>query len=295
MNPLINSITLSALAFAASAHAETVDRSLEADARGAVEISNVAGTVNVTAWDKSEVHVKAELGENVERLEFERRGDVILVKVHNGRGHSGKSLLTLEIPRDSQLRVNGVSAALKIEGVRGAQRLNSVSGDIQTQLPGAELEARTVSGRIVAQGADKDAAHEANTQLATVSGSIRLLGASGAVEAESVSGDITVEGLNINRARFKTTSGDVEFKSSLAANARIEAETINGKLIVDLLGAPNAEFDIATFNGAIDNCFGPQPQSAAFGPGRNLRFNEGAGNARVRLRTLNGAVKLCRH
>ena len=48
----------------------------------------------------------------------------------------------------------------------------------------------------------------------------------------------------------------------------------------------NAEFDIETFNGDIDNCFGPKPsRSREYGPGNELRFTQGKGDAQVRMKT----------
>ena len=57
----------------------------------------------------------------------------------------------------------------------------------------------------------------------------------------------------------------------------------------------DAEFDIETFNGEIDNCFGPKSvRTHEFAPGNALRFKEGAGSARVRVKTLNGGVEICK-
>ena len=57
----------------------------------------------------------------------------------------------------------------------------------------------------------------------------------------------------------------------------------------------SARFDIETFNGSIDNCFGPEPvRTSRYTPGRELRFTEGDGNARVAIKTLNGGLRLCK-
>ena len=57
----------------------------------------------------------------------------------------------------------------------------------------------------------------------------------------------------------------------------------------------NAEFDIETFNGDIDNCFGPKSRrTREYAPGNELQFSEGAPGARVRIKTLNGGVEICK-
>ena len=64
---------------------------------------------------------------------------------------------------------------------------------------------------------------------------------------------------------------------------------------MDFDGPVNAEFDISTFNGDIRNCFGPKPErTSEYAPGRELRFREGQGSGRVRIKTLNGDVDVCR-
>jgi len=52
-----------------------------ADPAGQVEISNIAGSVVVTGWDRAEVEVTGELGKGAERLEFSRAGKLTRVKV----------------------------------------------------------------------------------------------------------------------------------------------------------------------------------------------------------------------
>ena len=52
-----------------------------ADAAGQVEISNISGVVDVTAWARNEVEVTGELGKGTERLEVSRTGNVVRVKV----------------------------------------------------------------------------------------------------------------------------------------------------------------------------------------------------------------------
>ena len=59
-------------------------------------------------------------------------------------------------------------------------------------------------------------------------------------------------------------------------------------------GALDAEFNIETFNGEIDNCFGPKAQrTREHGPGNTLRFKQGNGDGRIRIKTLNGTVEVC--
>ena len=104
-----------------------------ADPAGSVEVSNVAGTVRVTGWDRNEVEVTGELGEGTEKLEFAVADKVTRIKViMPGKSTTSRSTdLVIRVPAASRLSVNTVSADIEVQGLLGAQRLQSVSADIQ--------------------------------------------------------------------------------------------------------------------------------------------------------------------
>ena len=57
----------------------------------------------------------------------------------------------------------------------------------------------------------------------------------------------------------------------------------------------SASFDIETFNGSIDNCFGPKPErTSKYAPGKKLDFQEGNGDARISVSTMNGDITICK-
>lgn len=293
MSAALRAALAMAMLTAAALHAgaEAVSKTLPADARGEVEIVNVAGTVEVSGWDRAEVKVDAELGSSVERLDFRTDGQRTLIKVVLPRGGgSGASELRVKVPKDSGLIINTVSAEQIIKGVRGSQRLQAVSGDIDTEFGPGELELKTVSGGIIARGDGKGL-----VRATSVSGDLEITKGGPELDVNTISGDMTVSLDRLDRGRIKTTNGDLNLTTALGDDARIDAEAINGDLHFTLRGEVNAEFDIETFNGDIDNCFGPKPtRSREYGPGNELRFTQGRGQARVRIKTLNGGVMVCK-
>jgi DUF4097 and DUF4098 domain-containing protein YvlB len=279
-------------ATASNAGAEEISKSLPATARGEVEIVNVSGAVEVSGWDRAEVKVEGRLGANVERLDFRSEGERTYIKVVLPRGgsSSGSSDLVVKVPKDSGLIINTVSAEQIIKAVRGSQRLQAVSGDIETDFGPGELEVKTVSGNIIAHGEGKGL-----VRATSISGDMEISKGGPEVDLNTVSGDMTVALERLDRARIKTTNGDLNLTTALGEEPRIEAEAINGDLHFTFRGEINAEFDIETFNGDIDNCFGPKPsRTRQYGPGNELRFSEGKGDGRVRIKTLNGGVMLCK-
>ena len=66
---------------------------------------------------------------------------------------------------------------------------------------------------------------------------------------------------------------------------------IKGAKIIAMDAAHGSE----TFNGDIDNCFGPEARrTSKYAPGRELSFTAGDGNGEIRIKTLNGDVILCK-
>jgi DUF4097 and DUF4098 domain-containing protein YvlB len=284
-----------ALLLAQAARAEEIDKSAQADPRGEVVIGNVAGEVQVTGWDRSEVHVQADLSEGVERLDFKTSGarTTIEVVLPRGRSYQGSTDLVIQVPRNSSLVINTVSADQTIKNVRGTQRLQAVSGMIQTELWNEDIELKNVSGDVMVRGNNGKGALRATT----VSGGLRLEDIGPEMELNTVTGDMRVRVAELSKARIRTTNGDLEVRAAkLTDDVRIDAEGINGDLRFRLPRQLDTEFDISTFNGEIDNCFGPKPhRTSEYGPGNALRFKEGNGDGRIRIKALNGTVEICNH
>src|SRR5262245_60581902 len=87
-------------ALAVEVEAKDFDQTVQADPKGTVEISNVAGRVNVVGWDRSEVKVTGNLGEGVERVEVKGSGNRTFVKVvlPHMSTHDGDADLDIQVP-----------------------------------------------------------------------------------------------------------------------------------------------------------------------------------------------------
>src|SRR5688572_1684972 len=133
--------------FFASAFAdEQLNRRVDAAADGVVTIDNKAGSVEVRGWSRDEVEVTGDLGGGVEELVFERDEDHVLIRVET-EGHSGESSdLVIQVPENSTLEVSGISTDITVRDVRGPQRLRTISGDIDSQVFGSDIDVNTVSG-----------------------------------------------------------------------------------------------------------------------------------------------------
>ncbi len=282
---------LFASAAACASGDRTFERQVPAEARGAVDISNVSGTVVVTGWDRPQVSVRAELGEGVERVDVSSEHGRTTVKVvlpHHS-GHGGDADLHVQVPKDSELTVSAVSADVRTTGVTGVQRLNAVSGDITAELGGSDLELKTVSGDVKLKGHGQPA----RLHVSSVSGDVHLEHGAGDLEAATVSGTLVVSLDSVRSVRVRTTSGDVHFEGKLASGADFDATSVSGDLNVRASAEAGYAYEVSTFSGDISNCFDATPSGHGHMPGHTLQGTRGDGAGHMRLKTMSGDVQLC--
>jgi hypothetical protein len=285
---------LSVVAANASLAGTPIDEAIAPEGADLIDISNAVGSVTVTGSDRRDVRIVGELSDDAERLDVRRDGDRIIVHVimrDERRSDVEGTTLDIAAPREIALKVATVSASIVVEEVTGEQELATVSGSVQTALYEAEIRARTVSGRIQVEGSDSPA----RAEISSVSGRVDLDGVSGEVIAQSVSGSIDLESPLLVRGDTKSVSGNSGIRAALAADGRLRAISTSGRISLDMLGAGEGRYEISTFSGSIDNCFGPEPDRPQFGPPTStLRFQEGDVAARVDVNSMSGNVELCR-
>jgi hypothetical protein len=282
--PLFAAAALAAVTLPAILHADEPFReSQEADPQGTVEIMGITDSVDVTGWDQPRVEITAQ-GDVGDRIHFSAHGARTVIDVRPG---GGKPQLSIRVPSRSTLSVTLVNGNISVHGVAGDANLRSVSGNIGGEV-GGNLRANTATGTIhmAAPGAKM-------IEAKTIDGDIHLSGAPSEVEVVTVSGKVKLELGALSHGRFKSISGDVAAALALAPDADLDGESVSGNLRFDFPTAPAAQFDLQSFSGAIDNCFGPKPERAHYGPGSRLEFKSGDGGAHVRIETKSGDVHLC--
>ena len=287
-------LLIGALPIAVFAGGGPVNRTVPADAAGEVEISNVSGTIDVRGWDRSEVQVTGELGDDVERLDVESSGGHTIVKVILPRGHIGDGAATLEVrvPKGSTVEVGAVSADITSKGVLGTQRLKTVSGEVTADVSGDDSEVRSVSGDVTVRGSGKPI----SLRVSSVSGSLDLMNGAGKLDVVTVSGDARVTMGETSEVRGRTTSGNLNVTAKLTRDGRVDVEGVSGDITLNLSAPGGLSTEIESFSGDIGGCLasGKVERVSKYGPGvrLNLRAVE-SGGARVRAKTLSGEIEIC--
>src|SRR5678815_1929525 len=89
------------------------------------------------------------------------------------------------------------------------QRLQAVSGMIQTELWNEDLELKNVSGEVSVRGHSGKGA----MRVTTVSGGVRLDDVGPEMELNTVTGNMNVRVSELSKARIRTTNGNLELLS----------------------------------------------------------------------------------
>lgn len=326
-NSLSVVLVLCALTASVAVAQTSVDETKPVKPDGIVQISNVAGSVDVVAWERPEVHLSGTLERRVERVEFDVRDGrtSIRVVIPERGGRDIAAHLTVSLPAASRIEVNAVSASVRIEdpappdtqtalrqsvlakSVSGnvdvrtwasAVEIKSVSGDVSFDGAAETLDAETVSGKIECSGAhsvdarttsgDIECSGAALLKARTTSGNLLGEEIGHSAEASSISGSIELSIESMNRVSARTVSGEIEIEGALAPEGRVNASSQSGSIELGLPGDVSAEFDLSSISGRIKTGFG----ISAEGVNRSLNFTLGTGDGQVRLSTTSGSVTI---
>lgn len=222
---------------------------------GTVSIENIAGSITVIGWDRDEVEIDGNLGNDGDRLE-----------VHGDQGH-----LSIEVELDNRRRRHLEGSDLEIRVPRrGRLEIETVSARITVSEFDGQIEAESVSGSIEVRGQPR------RVELSTVSSRIECI-------TDGRLGD----------GEFESVSGRIEFDGDLSSGGDFDFETVSGTIELRLPSGVAADFEVSTFSGTISNDFGYRAEKTSrYLPSKELAFSVGGGGARVSVETLSGAIRI---
>jgi len=260
-----------------------------------VDISVVSHQVRVERWNRSEIEVTGTYDADREELEVRAQpGSFRLqIRVRNGRGWTrrGSADLVVRVPEGVRLDVATVSGSTRVVDLGGEVGVRSVSGSATVEGSPRSLAMETVSGSIAFRGASE------TVRASTVSGSVQLEGEVISARANSVSGQVRVtSSVPVDRAEFNVVSGSVRFEGPVASTGILRVESHSGQVDLFLVGPVNARFDLSTFSGRLEHSLeGVQDERhhrPRWGPGEELTFTVGAGDARIEANSFSGSVRI---
>lgn len=261
-----------------------------------VSISNIAGTVNVIAWDRNEVQVSGRLGDGAKPLAITGSNADLEIKVEpqggsgwfNWGGDSKMAPTTLElhVPKAASLDVDVVSAPLVIDGMDGGSiQVNTVSGKARINARTPSLKVDSVSGGI------EQAGHAEQAELQTVSGDILAPALGREVELQTISGRIQAHGGPWQKLTLSTVSGDVQLGGALAPAGTIGIDSMSGDVQLQLPADSSASLHASSFSGDLRSDFGTA-QKPGHGPGSSLDVRLGNGDGKINIETFSGDLRV---
>jgi hypothetical protein len=283
----------------ASAHAVAgtpINETRPLAADGHLDISNVKGEVNVSAWDQNQVRITGTLGDGARKLEIEGDAHDLTIKVRGpdsgglfnwGSDSSmGPTVLNVQVPRGTNLEVHTVSADSGVHGLKGGKLdIGSVSGRVSVDADSPKLSVQSVSGSIELSGRIDDA------DISTVSGDVVAPQLGAMAKAETVSGDIRIGGGPFRKLAMNTVSGDMEIRGALSDAGNIDIDSMSGDVTLDLPAGLSAKIDASSFSGDLRSDWG-SVQEHEHGPGSELKATAGGGNGNITVETFSGDLRL---
>lgn len=268
-------------------HVEVCEvRELAFPATGSLSIvDRTNGDINVSAWDRDEVHVRALVRATARDLEVAREvvasvviseGDRLRASGPEGRGNQGWGWwgnqqswtvnYDVQVPRETELTVSTVNGEVAIRELSGDVSVDAVNGEIAVSDVSGDVSAEAVNGQITISQVSGDISAE------TVNGSIELDGVSGNVEGRAVNGGIEV-----------TLVGD------RLAGEGVDLATVNGPVALRLPRSFSAQLELETVTGGMDVDF---PITISGRLGRRISTTLGGGGPLVRVETTGGAIRI---
>ncbi|WP_438864276.1 DUF4097 family beta strand repeat-containing protein [Neptunicella sp.] len=293
---------------------EKVDKTIDADDDGYVEIEHLAGVVNIKGWDKDQVRVVGELDERMEKFIFERDGNEVTIKVkikknrswHHSDDEDGDRL-DIYVPQNSHVHYTSVNADVKMDNVLGSADANVVNGNIKATKLAGRIHLESVNGNINADQLAGDLKVETvngdinshndlgdHDSYQTVNGDIVIVSSSAEIKAETVNGDMDLTLSKIKQLVINTVNGNIEAKLDLAKQGEVRGSSVSGDIELSFANNVSARFDIQGHGGGkiVNDLSQDEPQKAKHGPNRWLEFSHNGGNGRVDISTVNGKIKL---
>jgi hypothetical protein len=169
----------------------------------------------------------------------------------------------VEAPAGCRLEIRTVNGDLQASGFQGAQRFQSVSGDLRLVEGSGDLDIDSVSGDVT----------------------LRAVGAV-SLKMNNVSGDLSAEAPSYERLRAQSVSGDISVDGQLAEGTTHSVETVSGDCRLALAGG--ATIDVRGLSSDVRSSLPHRIE----GTSDRRRLTVGDGTASVAFNSMSGDLSV---
>ncbi|HUT63147.1 MAG TPA: hypothetical protein VMZ04_04235 [Anaerolineae bacterium] len=244
---------------------------VEADTE--VEVSNINGIINISAWDEDYVDVRALKRTREDRDEL----DLVTIEVNTND--------ILEIKTVVQKRTEDEDSFFSRIFGKIYYKTPKVTVDYTIKLPESVIlnRASTTNGDIEVYGTRGD------SYVKTTNGDITVENTDGLINAKSTNGRISITGGALTK-NARTTNGSIEASLSDNFIDGTSISTTNGSIDLYLSPDINADIELRTVNGKISA--GGFRMLVETISKREFVGTLGSGGKRITARTVNGSISL---
>lgn len=251
-------------------------------------LSNNAGEVVVTSWDRDVVKVEATHSDR-ETVEVQTADQTMRIRTRTTRGPAGLVDFRLTVPRWMPVNLTGSYLEAGIEGTTAEVTVETVHGNVRVVGGSGAVSVRSVMGEITVEKAS------GRVNATTVNEGIRLSNVTGDITAETTNGDIVIENAQGAALEASTVNGDLTFNGAVRDGGAYRLTTHSGDIRAGLGGATNATVFVRTFQGDFSSDFPIQlPAGQGDNGAKRFNFTLGNGSARIEVQSFNGDIHLAR-
>jgi DUF4097 and DUF4098 domain-containing protein YvlB len=278
---------------------------------GRFTIENIAGNITITGGSGDDVSIDAvkrtrgpasELA-TVRIVVDERPGRVEVRTDHTGRSDRASVDYTVTVPASAGVEAKSVSGNVKVTGVQGIVRAETISGGITSASTPKLSFAKSVSGDVDLTDANADG----DLNVTSINGVIRAKGLKvRTLDVGTISGDVMLSNVACSRLGVRSVSGNVEYSGALAKSGRYDVNSHSGTVRLMLATDVGFELSADSFSGSIRSEL-PMTLSGSSsrtetvdrngrrrvvgrGPGRSTHAVYGDGSATLIIRTFSGDI-----
>ena len=263
-------------------YATRIDTTYTFDKRGVVVLVAGAGEVDVTAWDRPQIRVRARSERSVVRMD----ATPTRLSLDVVRPRGGDTRFEVTVPIGVRVSARTTSGDISIVGTKGSVEARTQSGDLVVTDAAETIDLNTYSGDVTARSLN------GTTEINTLNGEVSVVDARGDVDATTVSGDVDLRNVIARFIRAKSTSGDVSFDGTVDPTGRYDLGSHSGTVTLTVPQSTGALFTLVTFSGAIESDFPITLRPGEFSSTRRFTFEVGKGDARITAESFSGDITI---
>ena len=257
---------------------EMIERSFDVGSPARLKLANIRGLIDLQLGEDGVISIKAVKhlssgDENNTEIQIEQVEDGQVI-VKTGYNNSISNLFglrkplkvdyTVQLPKDCEIKVSGVSCPISVQGLSGKVDINAVSG--KTTL-------RDLSG---------------NLNIKVVSGLLDSQNLSGEIRGSGVSGKVLIKESSLDSVVFKTVSGKMLLETPLT-NGPYHFNAVSGNLSLVVPQDTRCIAEIKSVSGRLRTSL---PITRDRRQGSRGLIEIGGGGPEVSFKSVSGAMRI---